>query len=171
MVRNWIKTTMILFAIWMMLSARLEPKLLAAGIISSFIIAFFCQPLLWIGETAHGRRRFLLSINLWQFILYLGWFFGEMIKSILSVSCALVKINIPLEPHLITFRCVYQNPVATVFLTNSMILTPSTLTIEVKEDNTFVVHALTKKAADTLLSGNLQQRIGKIFDEEVEVLS
>lgn len=170
MIKNWIKTTIVLFAIWVILSGRLEPKFLIAGVVSSFVVAYFCQPLLWIAEEKDGKKRFLLSVSPWKFIKYWIWLFGEIIKSSLSVSSAIIRIKMPIEPHLIKFQCTYKNPVATVLLINSIILTPSTLTVDVEEGNTFVIHALTNKAAESLLTGDLQGRIGEVFGEEVEVL-
>lgn len=56
---------------------------------------------------------------------------------------------------------------ATVLLTNSIILTPGTVTVDVKDD-VFTVHALTQKAADGLLEGEMVRRIARLYDERVE---
>lgn len=169
MIKNWIKTSIVLFVIWVILSGRLEPKFLIAGIVSSLIIAFFSQPLLWITDEDGQTKRFLLTTNIWRLLKFWIWLFSEIIKSSLSVSKAIVRVKMPIEPHLIRFKCTYRNPVATVLLINSIILTPSTLTVDVQEDGTFVVHALTNKAAEGLLTGDLQKRIGIVFGEEAEV--
>lgn len=169
MIKNWLKTTIILFVIWVVLSGRLEPKFLIPGIVSSLVIGFFSQSLLWISSEDGQSKQFLLSINVWRFIKFWIWLFGEIIKSSLSVSKAIARRKMPIEPHLIRFKCAYKNPAATVLLINSIILTPSTLTVDVKEGHTFVVHALTYKAAKALLSGDLQKRVGYVFDEEAEV--
>ena len=48
--------------------------------------------------------------------------------------------------------------------------TPGTVTIDVRENSSFfVVHALTDHAAEGLLEGTMQRKIGKLFGEDVTI--
>ena len=48
-----------------------------------------------------------------------------------------------------------------VILANSITLTPGTVTIDVNE-NDFFIHVISEKAAQSLISGEMQARVKKI---------
>ena len=58
-----------------------------------------------------------------------------------------------------------KSPVATVVYANSITLTPGTVTVSVDEQKReLLVHALSEKSADSLLSGVMQERVQKLED-------
>ena len=75
------------------------------------------------------------------------------------------KKKIEIDPQVIQFQCHFKNPIATTLFVNSIILTPSTVTVNVDHNNVFTVHALTVEAAEDLLAGEMQRRIARVFDE------
>ena len=66
------------------------------------------------------------------------------------------------------FKADYDNPAARAILANSITLTPGTVTIDIYDSGVFSVHALNRKFADGLLSGDMQKRIAKLYGEEID---
>ena len=59
----------------------------------------------------------------------------------------------------------FENPMADVFLSHSIILTPGTITIDISKDGVYEVHALNESLAEGLLSGEMQMKIADLFNE------
>lgn len=169
MMKNWLKATAILFAFWLVLSGHFELKYVLVGFFASAVIARVCVPLLYIKDRFDGLYC-ILDLPLLKFIGYWIWLFSEICKASISVARTVTKPRMDIQPQLIEFYCEYRNPVAITMLINSIILTPGTVTIDVRENSSlFVVHALTDHAAEGLLEGTMQRKIGKLFGEDVTI--
>jgi len=72
------------------------------------------------------------------------------------------------EPRVVYFSMPYENPIASVVLANSIILTPGTITIDVSKNGIYEVHALNESFAKGLLSGEMQIKIAHLFNEQCE---
>ena len=167
MLKNWLKATIILYGLWLILSGHFEVKYMILGLIASMTIAFCCLPGLTVCNTKTGKTYGILEINVLKFTRYWLWLLLEIIKASFSVAAAVISPKMQINPHVITFDWTYENPVAVTMLVNSIILTPGTVTVDVKDDVRFIVHVLTDNAAEGILSGNMQRQIGKVFDETV----
>lgn len=167
MLKYWIKGTAILYILWLLLSGILKPKFLLVGFVTSLIITIICLPSLWI-EGRDGKSKFcLLDVNLLKLAKYWIWLFFEIAKSSLHVAGIVISPDMKkkMNPQLVEFDCWYKNPIATSVLINSIILTPGTVTVEVKDEKHFLVHALTDEAALGLLDGTMQRKIAELFGE------
>ena len=93
--------------------------------------------------------------------------FVQIAKSSIDVAKIVISPNMKkkMNPQLVEFDCWYQNPIATSVLINSIILTPGTVTVEVKDERHFIVHALTDEAALGILDGTMQRKIAELFGE------
>jgi multicomponent Na+:H+ antiporter subunit E len=67
----------------------------------------------------------------------------------------------PINPMLINIKNNLKTDLGMVILANSITLTPGTVTIDVNE-NEFLVHVISEKAAQSLISGEMQARVKKI---------
>ena len=169
MIKNWLKGTVILFAFWLVLSGHFELKYVLVGFLASVVIARICVPLLYIKDRFDDLYC-ILDLPLLKFIGYWIWLLSEICKASISVAKTVTKPKMDIQPQRIEFYCEYCNPVAITMLINSIILTPGTVTIDVRENSSlFVVHALTDHAADGLLEGTMQRKIGTLFGEDVKV--
>ena len=167
MLKYWLKGTAILYILWLLLSGILKPKFLIVGLVTSFVITVICLPSLWI-EGRDGKTKFcLLDVSFLKLAKYWIWLFIEIGKSSLHVAKIVMspKMKEKMNPQLVEFDCWYKNPIATSVLINSIILTPGTVTVEVKDEKHFVVHALTDEAALGLLDGTMQRKIAELFGE------
>lgn len=168
MLKNWVKATAVLYGLWLILSGRFTAKYMTLGLLASVVITFCCLPGLTVRNGKTGQAYGILDLPLWRFIRYWAWLLWEIVKSSFSVAAAVISPKMHINPHIISFDWYYDNPVAVTMLVNSIILTPGTVTVDVKEDRRFIVHVLTDDAAEHILSGNMQRRIGRVFGESRE---
>jgi multicomponent Na+:H+ antiporter subunit E len=63
------------------------------------------------------------------------------------------------------FKCKLKTDMAVTTFANSVTLTPGTITLLVQE-GFFYVHAISKKVADDLLTGEMEDRVAQIYQEE-----
>lgn len=165
MIKYWLKATVILYILWLILSGKMEAKFLIVGLAAAGVIAWICLKSLWILDEKKERTYSLLDISLWRFARYWLWLFVEIVKASLGVAKLVVQPKMPIDPQIIEFQWKYDNPIATTMLINSIILTPGTVTLDVLDGNHFVVHALTYDAAKGLLEGEMQRHIAAVFGE------
>lgn len=154
-----------LFAIWIMLSGQFETKFLLIGFFSSLAISYVCFPLLLIKGADGKKDFFVFGVNYLKLLLYFLWLIGEILKASLDVAKEIMKPHMDYEPRVVHFSMPYENPMASVVLANSIILTPGTITLDVTESGIFEVHALTKGAAEDLLSGKMAEKVAKLYGE------
>ena len=166
MKKYWLKETAILFAVWIILSGRFEGKFLVFGILASAIIAAVCVPLQKIPGEKGKYAYCLLEMKFVRLAVYWIWLFFEIVKSSWAVARAVMSPSMKIHPHIVEFTCSFKNPAAVTTLVNSIILTPGTVTLDVREGNRFLVHVLTDEAARELFSGSMQRRIAALFEEE-----
>ena len=154
-----------LFAIWIMLSGQLGTKFLLIGFFSSLAISYVCFPLLMIRGKDGEKEFFVFGVNYLKLFLYSLWLMGEIFKASIDVAKEILKPRMDCEPRVAYFSMPFENPMASVILANSIILTPGTITLDVADDGVFEVHALTKDAAEDLLSGTMAEKVAKLFGE------
>ena len=165
MIKYWLKGTVILYALWLILSGILKIKFLVVGLVTAMFIAAICLPSMWI-ESRDGKRKFcLLDVSFFKLAKYWVWLFVQIAKSSWAVAKVVLSPKMNINPQLVEFENWYKNPIATSVLINSIILTPGTVTVEVKEEKYFLVHALTDEAALGLMDGTMQRKIAELFGE------
>lgn len=166
MLKQRLKGAAMLLVIWIVLSGRFEAKYLISGIAGCIVISFFCAPALIVrGET--GRKDFnLLNVRLTAFFGYWLWLLGEIIRSSLSISAAILSPKMNINPQIVEIDYAFDNPAAVTVFVNSIILTPGTVTVDVIDERIFRVHALTDRAALGLMDGEMQRRISRVFERQ-----
>jgi multicomponent Na+:H+ antiporter subunit E len=158
-------TRLLLFAVlminWIIFSGRFDWFHLGLGILSSILVTLLCGTLKFQDHsiTLAGRFR----------ILFLGagyslWLLIEIIKAnfyvlILSLD---PRMHERIEPHLMRFKTSLRSDFAKFVFANSITLTPGTVTLDI-EDDEFIVHAISYKAAEGL-PGEMEKRIKAVFE-------
>jgi multicomponent Na+:H+ antiporter subunit E len=156
----------ILFGFWILLSGQLDSFHIMLGVISSALITWLSDDLLFQEQGPQKRlsdaSRFLIF-----HIPYIPWLLMEISKSAIQVTMLALAANMSekLEPHIVKFRTRLKSTAARVTLANSITLTPGTITVRVVDDE-FVVHALTSELAKGM-PGEMEKRIARIFGEEL----
>ena len=127
------------------------------------VVAALCLPIMRVKKGE--RSYFVVSVNPLKLFAYFLWLVKEIFFSAIDV-CRAILSNKHISPQLVRFRCSFENPSATVMLVNSIILTPGTVTVDVSDDDEFLVHALTDGAAEGLLEGEMMRRIARLYGED-----
>ena len=98
---------------------------------------------------------------------YVPWLFYSIVKANIDVALLILNPRLPVAPALLQFRTNLKRNISQVTLANSITLTPGTVTIDLKEGR-YLVHALEPKLAESLLSGEMQNKVAGIFGEQPE---
>lgn len=165
---HFLEMVVLLFSIWILLSGVMELKFLLIGLCSSIVITLICRPFLYTKNHKTGKEYFILQVNPFKLILYFLWLLKEIMKSTIEVSKEILQANPEHEPRIVYFSMPFENPIADVFLSHSIILTPGTITIDISKDGVYEVHALNESLAEGVFSGEMQMKIAKLFNETCE---
>ena len=95
---------------------------------------------------------------------YLPWLLREIWLANLQVIRIVLHPRLPVDPVLVRVSTRLSSDLARTVFANSITLTPGTITIEVGPDE-FLVHALTRTAAEDLRAGAMARRVGRIFGD------
>ena len=153
---SFVLTVLIMFSFWIFLSGKFSFILLLSGIISSLLVSYMSNDLL-IGN-GDIKLGFIRTI---RFIRFLPWLLWQIVLANIDLAIRTLHPKMPINPMLINFKNNLKTDLGMVILANSITLTPGTVTIDVNE-NEFLVHVISEKAAQSLISGEMQARVKKI---------
>ena len=157
--QNFVGTGIILFAFWVLLSGQFDAFHLTLGAICSSLVAYLYHDLLFANVRVGDMR-----IVAWRFITYIPWLLYQILMSNIHVASLVLRRKMPIDPRIVTFKTKLETDISCVALANSITLTPGTITMEIR-DGVYYVHALSKKVADELRAGEMEDRVAHIFME------
>ena len=155
-IMRFVLTALIMFAFWIFLSGKFSLILLLSGLISSLLVSYMSNDLL-IGN-GDIKLGFIRTI---RFIRFLPWLLWQIVLANIDLALRTLHPKMPINPMLINFKNNLKTDLGMVILANSITLTPGTVTIDVNK-NEFLVHVISEKAAQSLISGEMQARVKKI---------
>lgn len=157
---SYFLTFLVLFPVWIIWSGMLDAFHLALGAISCAIVALLSHDLLFKRLTFKGWVR-----ETGRFIQYLPWLLYQVVIANFHVVYLVLHPKMPIEPRLVRYKSGLKNELALVAFANSITLTPGTITADIV-DGEYVVHAISKKTADDLASGDMEKRVARIFEDK-----
>lgn len=141
-----------LFAFWLAMSGYFTPFLLAAGAGSAAAVLWLARRMDVVDAEGHPIHLGL------RIGLYWAWLFKEIVKSAWDVTRIIVDPKLPISPTLVRVKPGQSTTVGQVLYANSITLTPGTITVEAGSQE-FLVHALTRAGADSLVEGEMDRRV------------
>jgi multicomponent Na+:H+ antiporter subunit E len=150
-----------LFAVWLVLSGHFDLLHLAFGLVCSALVAQ-CSSALLFTETP---SRHLVAAT-WGAVRFLPWLLYEIVVANVHLVYLVCRPR-RLRPQVVRFRTELRGDVARVFLGNAITLTPGTITLDIVGDE-FIVHAVSDQSAASLLSGEMERRIGQALNPSAE---
>lgn len=134
----------IFFALWIIWNGKITAEIVAFGIVIAGVFYVF------IGKGLGYKRATDIMIirNLLRGIHYTAVLIIEVIIANVAVIKLILSAQIAIQPILVTFKTDLTTDLAKVVLANSITLTPGTITCDLKEDGTFVVHCLDRTMAE-----------------------
>lgn len=157
--QNFVGTTVSLFVFWALLSGKFDAFHLTLGAICCIITAYLFHDLLFANVRV-GDMRIVAA----RFIAYIPWLIQQIVLSNIHVASLVLRRRMPIDPQIVTFKTKLETDISSVTLANSITLTPGTITMDIK-DGVYYVHALSKKVADDLNTGEMEDRVAHIFME------
>ena len=142
-------TTLYLFGGWMLFSWSVAPFSLLMGGFFSFITALVSFRF-FITDAEADRRALLPKPYLMGYYLLLLVF--RLYVSSFKVLYQVFRGRI--NPRIVHFRTRLKSDLARVLLTNSITLTPGTITLDLKDDH-LIVHWLDAKTSHSRYAGDL----------------
>ena len=141
-IKNQLAIFIVLMIVWFLINNSFKLEIIVVGVILSLIIAVI-----------FGRRTDVL--NEFKFTpaaffytgVYLVVFFWELVKSNIHVALIVLKPSLPINPGIVKTKTVLKSKMARMILTNSITLTPGTLTVDIEGD-TLYIHWIDVKTAD-----------------------
>lgn len=143
--------------IWIIFNGRVTMEILVSGaVISAFIYYFFRKSMGVRPGTDMKIVRNLPGGTL--YVLLLIW---EVIKANIHIIKLVLSPHISISPVLISFKTDLESSFARVVLANSITLTPGTITCNLSDDGTFLVHCLDRELADGIAETSLVRLLRK----------
>jgi multicomponent Na+:H+ antiporter subunit E len=159
---RYIITFVILFTCWIIWSGVFDAWHLTLGIISCFIVTYISSDLLFKREKFSGKDR----VEVIRFVVYMPWLIYQIILANFHVAKLTLSPRLTLQPSLITFPTKLKKGISLLTFANSITLTPGTITADIKPGGYYVVHAIDRTVADDLLSGEMENRVAHVFEED-----
>ena len=132
-ISRYLYTVIVLFLIWLFLTASTDPQELVMGVIFSLLIAAFAYPIF----TTRGLAN-LHPKRVAYAIAYIPYFLWAMIMANLDVAYRVLHPKRPIRPGIVHCKTVLKTNPGKLALANSITLTPGTITLDVDDDNYFI---------------------------------
>jgi multicomponent Na+:H+ antiporter subunit E len=158
-VQNFIATFVILFLFWMLLSGFFDFFHLTLGVICTAVVSFLSHDLLFANVRVGDIRLIII-----RFFAYIPWLINQIMMANFHVAYLALSPKMPIDPQIMMFKTKLESDMSWVTLANSITLTPGTITMDIK-DGEFFVHALDKKVAEDLDTGEMEDRVAHMFME------
>lgn len=157
-----------LLILWLVLSGLFDPFHIAAG---AACVAF----VLWMNRRIASLRFFHDDVSEWEqlrfehLLRFIPWLVWEIVEGSVQVASAVLHPKMPIAPAMIRCRVRLPGVGAKVLLGNVITLTPGTVTLGIHDDE-FLIHALRRSSADSIIDGTMPKWIAQLIDEEGENL-
>lgn len=145
---------LLLVAAWLLWSGIYKPLLLWLGAISCALSVYIAYR---VGFFARTTGLHVIP-KLPRFSL---WLLVEIFKSSLEVVRIVLNPRLPISPTVVYIDAKPEGPIGQVILSNSITLTPGTVTLDVF-NNRLSVHCLTREGAKALESGDANRRVAAL---------
>jgi multicomponent Na+:H+ antiporter subunit E len=153
-----------LWALWTILSGKLDFFHISIGLACSLGVALWTHELCYVDRD--GARVHMVWLPWGRILAYTPWLLWQIVLSSVQVARVVLRPSLPIKPRLIRFRVDLPGEVAHLMLANSITLTPGTVTVD-RDGSEYLIHALTDEATESLLAGEMQKKVAKVFRSEL----
>ena len=151
---------------WCLLSWVPDSQHLITGVFVAAVVAFLT------GDLFITRPHVLKHPwRYWYFIAYyLPVFLWELIKANIDVAYRVLHPDLPISPGIVKVKTILKSDTALTFLSNSITLTPGTMSVDIDRDKgVLYIHWINVKAKDVekateIIVGRFEKILMKIFD-------
>lgn len=133
-IQRYLFSSLVFFGLWIVLTGTFAPEELLFGLVASFTIAYFTyEKFTTLGFNNLAPRRVL------YFLVYIPFFFKEVVKSNIDVAYRVLHPKMPIKPGIVLVKTKLKGDISKLILANSITLTPGTFTLDIIDDN-YLIH-------------------------------
>lgn len=138
-------TFLCVWAVWIVLTASLDPQELAVGAVVSLLVAVLSYDLLF-----HGKVSEKLHPKRWAYaIAYVPAYIWAEIKAHADVIYRILHPRMPIRPGIVQVPTNLRTDFGITGLANAITMTPGTLSVEVREEEpSLYVHWIDVKTVE-----------------------
>lgn len=154
---RFVWTTLILIAVWCVLSGKFDALHLGAGVFTAMLVA----------AGVHWRRP--RPVPMLRLVAYVPWLLVQVVKSNVHVAWLVLWKFDEVKPCFERIEPGLRGDRSVTLLGCSITLTPGTVTVEASEQS-LLVHSLDASSLADLKQGGMARRVAKVFggDEEAD---
>lgn len=162
--KNSRKNIMIMFFLllffWSIIDGKLTVESILLGSSASILIIYLNKDILFTSSDGGPvTLRFL-----WHFTTLIAILIVEIVKSNINVAKIVLNPKMPIEPSFVRVPVRFKKDFNKVLYGNVVTLTPGTLTVDIVDDE-YIIHALTKEAAEGLLGSELENHVLRLEEK------
>jgi len=146
------------YAFYLLVAGSLSLFNLATGALTALLAAAGFSSITFVTSPSPARTGLRLA-RMALFVPYLVW---EITKANLSIAYIILHPSLPIDPEMQRYRAAVWGGLPVTTLSNSITLTPGTLTVDVGRDG-LDIHTLTGDARDDLAAGGLERAVRFVF--------
>lgn len=161
-VKRVVTLTLILFAFWFLLTARVTAWNIIGGLAVSLVLALLANYIVPPHVESHLNPGF--SLRMPVFFALLLW---EIMKANWDVFKRVVRPKLDIDPRVVEFDSYLESDAARTVLAGAINLTPGTVTLEI-DGHHFFVHCLAEAHDTDLAEGKLERMVAWLFREGPE---
>ncbi len=124
--RNLVVLFVTLFVFWVMLNGSLATDVLLVGAATALVITLLFHNGLALFSEFRFTPKAIITVP-----IYVVFFLKELVKSNINVARIVLSPALPLTPGIVKVRTRLKSRMGRLLLTNSITLTPGTLTVDV----------------------------------------
>lgn len=148
----------LLLALFIIFNGRFTLEILIFGIVISLAVCVFASKFL---EYSFKKELLLVKV-LPSLLVYILYLIKEIIKANFCVMKLMKKKNSELKPCIVTFTTDIKSPFFNTLLSNSITLTPGTITVS-NNEGFFRVHCLDESLAEDIEKSGFVTKINKMI--------
>ena len=134
---------LLFFLVWIIFNGAITTEICIFGVVVAFLMfGFVCKFMDYI-----WRKEKLVIQRSGYFLLYLGNLLIEIVRANVSVCHFVLSDRDEIHPVMVSFHTTLKSGLARVILTNSITLTPGTITVSLQGDEV-IVHCLDRSLAE-----------------------
>ena len=134
---------LLFFLVWIIFNGAITTEICIFGVVVAFLMfGFVCKFMDY-----SWRKEKLLIQRSGYFLLYLGNLLIEIVRANVSVCHFVLSDRDEIHPVMVSFHTILKSGLARVILTNSITLTPGTITVSLQGDEV-IVHCLDRSLAE-----------------------
>ena len=149
----------VLMGLWLLMSGVYKPMVIGFGAASVVLVLIIVRRM----DRVDGDRLDA-SIDPLKAVGYFAWLLVEIAKCKWTVTKVILSPALPTRQHMFVVPYTQRSDLAQVVFSNSITLTPGTISVETEQDH-FLVHALSYDPRDDVELAEMDRRVSAIESE------